>query len=452
MKRSFLKSYYQHYQPHYIPNIKLALPVVFSQAGQMIVGLADTIMVGQVGASELAAVSFANGIFILGLGLSIGLAYGLTPLVGKAFGGGDRVNCGDWLKQGLWANMIFALILMLLMFVVGYLMPHMGQEEDVIKYSKNYYNILLISILPFSLFMVFKQFAEGVSNTRIAMVITLIANLLNIGMNYLLIFGKFGFPKLGIDGAGYATLISRILMALIFGWSFLRLSFFDQYRKTFFSSKTHIVKVFEVIKVGFPIGSQMIIEVFTFSMGTIMMGWISQNALAAHQIVLSLASLTYMMSLGLSSAATIKVSHYLGAKDYVNLKYSAFAVIHKVIIFMVFNGVMFVVLRNIIPKLFVDNEEVVFIAAHLMIIAGVFQIFDGLQVTWLGILRGLQDVKAPSVIAFISWILIALPISYVCAFVFNMNAVGIWTGYLAGLFLGSVLLQYRFKKLYSRYK
>ncbi len=452
MKRFFRKSYYQNYKPHYVPNIKLALPVVFSQAGQMIVGLADTIMVGQIGASQLAAVSFANGIFILGLVLSIGLAYGLTPLVGKAFGAGDRKQCADWLKQGLVANVIFAFVLILLMFVVGYFMQFMGQEEEVIFHAQTYYNLLLVSILPFCLFMVFKQFAEGVTNTRIAMVITLIANILNIILNYILIFGKLGFPELGIDGAGYATLISRIFMAVIFVWAFIRLSFFEEYRKAFSFVKIQISEVLKVLKVGFPIGTQMINEVFTFSMGTIMMGWISKNALAAHQIVLSMASLTYMMSVGLSSAATIKVSNYFGAKDFSNLKYSAFAIIHKVIIFMVFNGIMFVLLRNILPKWFVDNNDVVFIASQLMIIAGVFQIFDGLQVTWLGILRGLQDVKAPSVIAFISWILIALPISYVCAFVLNMHAIGIWTGYLSGLLIGSILLQIRFVKLYSKYK
>ncbi len=451
MKKFFLKSYYQNYKPHYLPNIKLALPVVFAQAGQMIVGLADTIMVGQINATELASVSFANGIFILGLVFSIGLAYGLTPLVGKSFGAGERDECGGWLKQGLVANLIFALVLMLLMFLVGLLMPVMGQEHDVIVHAKIYYNTLVISILPFCLFMVFKQFAEGVANTRISMVITLIANGLNIVLNYILIFGKFGFPVMGIDGAGYATFISRLFMAVVFIWAFLKLDFFKSFKRTFLISKVQLVQVIKVIKVGFPIGSQMINEVFTFSMGTIMMGWISKNALAAHQIVLSMASLTYMMSVGLSSAATIKVSNYYGANDFKNLKYSAYAIIHKVILFMIFNGIMFVVLRHTLPKLFVDNKEVVFIAAQLMIIAGVFQIFDGLQVTWLGILRGLQDVKAPSVIAFVAWILIALPVSYICAFVFNMQAIGIWTGYLTGLFVGSFLLQIRFNKLYSKY-
>ncbi len=451
MKKFFLKSYYQNYKPHYIPNIKLALPVVFAQAGQMIVGLSDTIMVGQINATELAAVSFANGLFILGLVFSIGLAYGLTPLVGKSFGAGERNLCGDWLKQGLVANLVFALILMLLMYFIGLLMPMMGQEKDVILKAKTYYNTQVVSILPFCLFMVFKQFAEGVANTRIAMVITLIANGLNIVLNYILIFGKLGFPALGIDGAGYATFISRLFMALVFVWAFIKLEFFKSYKKAFGRSNIQLGKVLKVIKVGFPIGSQMINEVFTFSMGTIMMGWISKNALAAHQIVLSMASLTYMMSVGLSSAATIKVSNYFGANDFKNLKYSAYAIIHKVVLFMIFNGIMFVVLRHTLPKLFVDNDEVVFIAAQLMIIAGIFQIFDGLQVTWLGILRGLQDVKAPSVIAFVGWILIALPISYVCAFVFKMGAIGIWTGYLSGLLLGSVLLHLRFNKLYAKY-
>ncbi|MCW3804973.1 MATE family efflux transporter [Plebeiibacterium marinum] len=451
MKRFFLKSYYSNYRPHYIPNIKLALPVVFSQGGQMVVGLADTVMVGRLGATELAAVSFANGIFILGLVLSIGVAYGLTPLVGKAFGAGNRELSAQWLKQGLVANVLFAVGLMFLMFLVGLLTKYMGQAEEVVSLARPYYYILVLSVFPYVIFLVFKQFAEGITNTRIAMVITLVANVLNIVLNYIFIFGKLGFPSWGLDGAGYATLVSRIVMGVLFVAAFVYLPFFNKYKRDCIGTRIQWTKVLEVIKVGFPIGGQMVIEVFAFSMGTLMMGWIDKDSLAAHQIVLSLASLTYMMSVGLSSAATIKVSNYFGANDFHNLKYSAYAIIHKVIIFMAFNGVMFVLLRNELPRLFINDVNVVSIAAQLMVVAGVFQLFDGLQVTWLGILRGLQDVNAPSVIAFVTWILIALPISYLCAFVFEMNAVGIWIGYLIGLFVASFLLQIRYRKLYQKF-
>ncbi|MGQ1785110.1 MULTISPECIES: MATE family efflux transporter [unclassified Saccharicrinis] len=444
------KSFYQDFTPHYMPNIKLALPVVLSQAGQMVVGLADTIMVGQLGATELAAVSFANSIFIIGLVVNIGLSIAVTPLVGKAHGAAHPEKCGYWLKQGLSANLIFALLQVVIMYAVSFAMPLMGQEEAVVQTANSYYLILVSSIIPFSIFMVFKQFAEGIANTRIAMIITLAANTINIILNYLLIFGKGGFPQLGIDGAGWATFISRIIMPMAFAGAFMHLSFFKRYKEAFIKTKIHLKEILTVIKVGVPIGGQMVIEVFAFSMGAIMMGWINQESMAAHQIVISMASVTYMMSTGLASAATIKASNYHGAGEWDNLKYSAYAIIHKVMIFMAFTGILFISLRHFLPTLFVDDAHVISIAARLMVVAGIFQLFDGLQVVWLGVLRGLEDVKMPSVIAFITWIVLALPISYICTFSLKMGAVGIWIGYLTGLFAGSVFLQIRFANIYRK--
>lgn len=450
MLRYLKKSFYRDYTPHYWPNFKLALPVVLSQAGQMVVGLADTIMVGQLGATELAAVSFANSIFTIGLVVNIGLAIAVTPLVGKAHGGNNPKKCGYWLKQGLVANLIFALFQIVVMLGVSFTMPFMGQDTAVVEMAIPYYLILVLSILPFSIFMVFKQFAEGIANTRIAMVITLLANLVNILLNYFLIFGKAGFPQLGIDGAGWATLISRIIMPIAFIAVFIRLPFFKIYKDSFKRAKVHLKEIVSVIKVGVPIGGQMVIEVFAFSMGAIMMGWINQESMAAHQIVISMASVTYMMSMGLSAAATIKVSNYLGANDWPNLKHSAYAIVHKVMVFMVFTAISFISLRNILPTLFVDDANVIGIAATLMVVAGVFQLFDGLQAVWLGALRGLEDVKMPTLIAFITWIVLALPVSYICTFVFNMGPIGVWLGYLFGLFAGSVLLHIRFVYMYKK--
>ncbi|SMO66307.1 multidrug resistance protein, MATE family [Saccharicrinis carchari] len=450
MLRYLKKSFYHDYSPHYWPNFKLALPVVLSQAGQMVVGLADTIMVGQLGATELAAVSFANSIFTIGLVVNIGLAIAVTPLVGKAHGANKPKKCGYWLKQGLVANFIFALLQIVLMFGVSFTMPFMGQESAVVQAAIPYYLILVSSILPFSIFMVFKQFSEGIANTRIAMVITLVANITNIALNYILIFGKAGFPQLGIDGAGWATLISRILMPLAFIIVFIRLPFFELYKASFKKAKIRFKEIVSVIKVGVPIGGQMVIEVFAFSMGAIMMGWINQESMAAHQIVISMASVTYMMSMGLSAAATIKVSNYLGAGDWSNLKHSAYAIIHKVIIFMFFTAILFIGLRNFLPTLFVDDVNVINIAATLMVVAGIFQLFDGLQAVWLGALRGLEDVRMPTVIAFITWIILALPISYICTFVLNMGPIGVWLGYLFGLFAGSILLHIRFAQMYRK--
>ena len=450
MLKQFKTSFRKDYAPHYWPNLFLALPVVLSQAGQMVVGLADTIMVGQLGVIQLAAVSFANSIFIIGLVVNIGLSIAITPLVGKAHGAAHVAQCGYWLKQGLWANLIFAILQIMIMYGVSFVMPYMGQEAAVVQSAHSYYLILVTSILPFNIFMVFKQFTEGISNTWMAMFITILANIINLILNYLLIFGKGGFPPLGIDGAGWATLISRIIMPLIFIGFFIHLNYFRRYKEAFLKTKIHFGKIWKVIKLGLPIGGQMVIEVFAFSMGAIMMGWIDEEAMAAHQIVITLASITYMMSTGLASAATIKVSTYRGAGEWNNLKHATYAIVHKVIIFMACSAILFISLRNYLPSLFVNNHQVITIAASLMIIAGIFQLFDGLQVVWFGVLRGMEDVKIPTVITFITWILLALPVSYGCAFILEMGALGIWVGYLIGLVTGSLLLHIRFTKIYNK--
>ncbi len=234
-------------------------------------------------------------------------------------------------------------------------------------------------------------------------------------------------------------------MAIVFIVIFIRVPFFRIYKKAFVQSSYSLKKIIEVLKMGLPIGGQMSLEVFAFSMGAIMMGWIGENYMAAHQIAISIASFTYMMAYGLSSAATIKVSHYFGAKEFTSMKYSAYAIIHTVVIFMGTNGVLFILLKKVLPSLFIQDVVVIGIAADLMIIAGFFQIFDGLQIAWLGILRGVHDVKIPSVVSFVSWILLALPICYICAFTFHLGAIGIWIGYLSGLVIASTLLMFRFR-------
>lgn len=437
------------YNRHYWPNIKLATPVVLAQAGQMLVNLADTLMVGQVGTTPLAAASFANSIFINVLYFGVGISFALTPLVGKAFGARQKETCSFWLKQGQYANVIIGFLLTIIAAVIYLFIPYMGQEEAVWKEARPYYILLILSIIPFQLFNNYKQFTEGLSNTKIAMLITIGGNLLNVALNYLLIYGKMGFPELGLIGAGIGTLTSRIVMALTFAIIIRQLSLFKSIRGL--SESGFSIKAFKTIcKLGLPIGLQFVIEVFAFSLGSIMMGWINAISLAAHQIVLSLASVTYMMSSGLASATTVKVSIFRGKQLLGEIKNTAFASLHIVVIFMSLTGLLFFILRYMLPGLFVDDQEVIRIAAGLMLIAALFQIFDGIQVVTLGILRGLEDVVAPVIGAGIAYLLISVPTSYLVTFVFKAGPIGIWIGYLVGLVSAGVFLLYRFRSLYRR--
>ncbi|HHU57623.1 MAG TPA: MATE family efflux transporter [Bacteroidales bacterium] len=435
------------YREHYRANFALALPVILSHAGQMVVGLADNLMVGQLGATHLAAVALANNIFVVGMMFGIGLITAVTPLAGKAFGGGDRLTAVSWLKQAAYIHPSIALLQTALMAAVGLAMPYMGQPEEVVQVAFPYYMVLVGTLLPMNFFFIYKQYAEGLGNTRIAMLITLGSNVINIVLNYILIYGKAGFPAMGIMGAGYATLISRIFMPLAFTLLFFSLKFFKPERQLWRQTRFHFREAWYMLKIGVPIGGQYIVEMLTFSLGSIMMGWMGERPLAAHQIVMSLVSFTYMVSAGFAAATTVKVSQFRGQKNLLAMKRSAHASLHMVLVFMSLSLTAFLLLRFKIPALFVPDPETVAIAGGLMLVGGLFQLFDGVQVVTLGALRGLEDVKTPMIMLVIAYFPIALPVSYVAGFVLDWGPQGVWMGYMVGLMVvgTQLLLRFRYK-------
>lgn len=402
-------------------------------------------MVGHVGTTELAASSFANNVFMLGMFFGMGITFGITPLVGNSFGNGKIDEIVVWLKNGIFTHLAAAFALCLIMFGVYFFLPFMGQPEEVTNLAKPYYLLLCASYLPFMLFFTSKQFFEGIGNTKIAMHITITANLINILFNYLLIYGKFGFPAMGLNGAGVGTLISRIAMPLLFALYILKTPGFKRYFVLAHIEVFDWQKINSLLKIGIPIAFQIIVEVLAFSIGAIMMGWLGEVPLAAHQVAIGLASFTYMISLGVSQANTIRVSHQMGVKDYKSLKMAAFASTQLVLLFMSVMGVVFIVARNILPFLFTVDPEVVKIASGLLIIAAIFQVFDGLQVVMLSTLRGMADVKLPMFIAFFAYLFLGIPTSYLLAFKLTMGPQGIWYGYLIGLGTAGILFYMRFQ-------
>ncbi len=423
---------------------------MLSQAGQVLVQQVDNMMVGSVGTIELAAASFANSVFILGMVLGMGFTLGLTPLVGHAFGAGKHKESSSLLYNSAITNTVYGLFIFVAMYSVSFFMMRMGQPEDVAALAIPYYRILVFSMIPFILFFTLKQFAEGIGDTVNAMIITLIANVVNFGVNYTLIFGKFGFPQLGLNGAGIGTLISRIVMALLFLFLFLYKDKFRIYLNDAVKSKIDFQKIYKLISVGWPISVQIVLEVCAFVLGAIMIGWLGAIPLAAHQIGIGLASITFMIVSGIGSGTTIRVSHQFSRKNFDGLSKAAYASIHLVIAFMSFTAFLFVILRNYLPWLYTSDPAVIAVASQLLIMAAAFQIFDGLQVVMLGILRGLADVKYAMIIALISYIIISLPLSYLFGFILEMGAVGVWVGLVVSLGIASVLFLQRFIKLYNR--
>jgi MATE family multidrug resistance protein len=430
--------------------LRLALPVVLSQVGQVTVSLVDNMMVGHVGTPELAAASFANSVFIIGMVFGMGITYGITPLVGNAFSKGKFKEVAILLKNGMFIHFIAAIVLTSLMFGIYFLLPLLGQPADVLELAKPYYLLLCLSYFPFMLFFSIKQFFEGVGNTKMAMQITLLANGINVIVNYLFIFGKFGFPELGLVGAGIGTLVSRIFMLLLFPVYVIKIPKIKKYFSDARKQVLNYSKIFSILKIGIPIGFQIVVEVIAFAIGAVMMGWLGEIPLAAHQVALGMASFSYMISLGISQANTIRVSHQMGVKDYHAMKMAATASTHLVLVFMIVMGVVFVIGRNYLPLLFTIDPAVVNVAAGLLIIAAIFQVFDGLQVIILSTLRGMADVKLPMFLTFFAYLVIGIPTSYALAFLFHLGAQGIWYGYLAGLAFASTLFYFRFKIIFRK--
>lgn len=417
---------------------------MLAQAGQVLVQQVDNMMVGSVGTIELAAASFAGNIFIIGMVIGMGFTFGLTPLVGPAWASGDNKLAGKWLHNSIILNLIIAFILMILMYAVSFFMGNMGQDEAVVKLAIPYYRILVISMLPFMLFFTLKQFAEGIGNTMNAMIITLSANIVNVIFNYLFIFGKLGFPELGLTGAGIGTLIARTVMPLLFILVFLKKDVFKPYLTNLIKIQIDKKIIKRLFEVGWPISSQIVLEVLAFAIGALMMGWLGPVPLAAHQIAIGLASLTFMIVTGISAGTTIRVSHQYNLGDYHSMKKATFASVHLVLGFMSITALTFYFLRNQIPLLYTSDKEVIVVASRLIIMAAIFQVFDGLQVVMLGALRGLTDVKFAMIMAFISYILVSLPLSYFLAFTMNWGPEGIWVGFVVSLALAGILFLARF--------
>lgn len=444
---------FQELIPFYKRNLSVAIPVMLTQAGQVMVHLADNIMVGRVGTTELASVSFANSILILGMVFGIGFTQGVTPHVGQAYGKGEHNLVSKLLSNSFFLFVIISLFLFGLMYIAAYIMPYMGQTESVTNCALDYYKISVFSLPLFLVFFGLRQFSEGIGITKYAMYITLLANIINILLNWILIFGYLGFSPMGVKGAAIATLISRFIMLILFISLFLKLDCYNIYIKQIrsFVPKLSIIK--RIFQTAVPLSFQNLVEITAFSASAIMVGWIGEVELASHQIAMTMSSFSFMLALGVGAAATIRVSHQFGSGDYRSMRIAAFTSIHLSVFLMSICGVLYIIFRHHIPIVYSQDSSVRYLAAQLLIVSALFQIFDAIQLASLASLRALADVKVPLVLSIISYYLICLPLGYFCGFILDYGAIGIWIGLLLGLVFASVLFLLRFhiisKKLIS---
>ena len=432
------------FRNHLKTTLILAYPVMLSQLGQVAVGVADSMMVGRLGAVPLAASSLANSIFFVIMMFGIGISMGITPLVSVADGKGKTKRISRLFSHSLWINLVTSLILMTVIFGLSQGLHYLNQPEEVAVLAVPYLFIITASLLPMMVFQTFKQMAEGLSQTKQAMYITVFANLVNVFLNWVLIWGKFGFPAMGLNGAGLATLISRILMMVMMGGYILSSQRYKKYHLQLKNQGASLLMFGRILKIGIPTGFQFIFEVSAFGTAAIMMGWIGVNALAGHQIALNLASISYMLATGLATAGMIRVSNQIGKNDFKAMREAGMVVFALVMGFMFVCGVIFFAFRFFLPTLYIDDPEVISISASLLIIAGLFQISDGVQVVALGVLRGIEDVKVPTLVTLMAYWILGLPLGYVLAFHLGFEEKGIWYGLLIGLTITAVMLFYRF--------
>ena len=440
--------------PNYLINYRrtllLAYPVVLSQLGHIMVGVVDTAMVGQIGTVPQAAVALSNSLYTLVLVFGLGVSYGVTPLVAAADSTKHFAENAKLLKHGVVINTVLGILLFVLLFFTSPVLNLFNQKKEVVDMAIPFLNVMMLGMIPLCIFSGFKQFTEGLSFTKIAMVITVGANLLNVLLNYLLIFGHWGLPKMGLMGACWATFISRVVMAI---GMFLYVYFnkhFKVYWKGFNKIKITKVLTKKILDIGVPSGLQWVFEVGAFSFAVIMIGWISATAQAAHQVALSIAATTYMMASGLSAAASVRVGNELGLKNREGVRTAGFSAFIIVLVFMSLMATCFILFRNYLPLLFNNNADVIAVSSSLIVIAAFFQLSDGTQVVGLGALRGMKDVKIPTIITLIAYWIIGLPMSYVFAFKFNFGVQGIWYGLSLGLGIAAVLLFLRFNYVSKR--
>jgi MATE family multidrug resistance protein len=355
-------------------------------------------------------------------------------------------------QNGLLFTMLQSALMLILLGGCIPFLSYFGQEPEVIEVARPYYILIVVSLVPFLVFTFFKQFLEGLGNTLVAMIITLAMNGLNILLNWIFIYGHWGAEAMGATGAGIGSLISRVGMALCFGLAMWFHKDWKYYIQTFSWRNFSWSEIKQQIKLGFPIGAQTFLETFTFAASFVIIGWISKEALAAHQVANQIADMTFMIALGVGAATTIRVSHQLGEKNIVGVRMASNASIHLVLVINTIGAALMIGLRHYIPMLFTEDQEVISIASKLIVIAGLFQYADGLQAVGAAMLRGITDVKVPMLIAFVAYILVGLSVGLICAFPMGMGAAGIWIGFIFGLSLAAICFHIRFRRLMRKYR
>lgn len=444
--------YFEQYKEHYKSLTKLGIPIVIGQLGIVVVGIADNVMVGQFATDDLAAASFVNSVFNIPILFGLGFSYGLTPLVGQFFGKNDKFRIGRLLRNSLLVNLLMGILMTVIMTVVWFNVDKMGQPENLLPLIRPYFLLHLASLIFVMLFNSFKQFADGITDTKTPMYIMISANLINIVGNYILIYGKLGLPAMGVVGAGISTLFARVVMFAAFALLFYRNIAYRRYLVGYKRSVYNMPDIKSLNKMGWMVGLQMGLETGLFSLTGIMIGWLGSIALAAHQVVVSISTLGFTIYYGVGAAISVRVSNFYGRGDIANARKTTMAGFHIILLLAVIASLIFLCSSNYIGYLFSTSAEVVNLVSTLMLMLLLYQFGDALQITYANSLRGIGDVVSMAVISFLGYLVIALPVCYIFGFVLNWGITGIWLGYPIGLTVTGLMLCFRYYYITGKIK
>lgn len=430
---------------HIWETLILAGPVIVSQLGHVAIGQADTIMVGELGPTNLGAATLANGIWILFTIVGMGIFSAVGPLAAQWIGANrSKDDMGGLLQQSLMLSLVIGVVICLLQFVMAEFLHLLSQPPDVVVLAKPYLRIIAVSSIPMLAFLAIKNFVEGYERTWPGMVVMGFIVLSNVLLNWLLINGIGGLPRLGLDGAGWATLIARVSgVAAMAGYLFIGPEFKGMFRlKGIFSFQVEVVK--SVFRIGLPAGMQYLFEIGAFVGAVILAGWIGEDALSAHQIAIGVASTTFMFYLGFAIAASIRVGNALGRGDNAGIRLAGLAGFTCTAVAISISVAAMIIFREQIPKIYIDDPVVLEMTVPLLVVAAFFQLFDGVQAIGAGVLRGMSDVRIPTVITFVAYWVIGMPAALVCMLIFDWGLEGIWYGLTAGLAFSAVAMSLRF--------
>ncbi len=429
---------------HYRELLSIGIPIIIGQLGTIVLGFADTLMIGHHSTQELAAAGLVNNIFTLVLVSYMGFSYGLTPIIGRLYGMERTEEIGKKVRNSLFANMVVGVIFTLTMIILYFNLDRIGQPEELLAFIRPYFIVNLISLMFVGVFNTMKQFLDGITHTKVAMWVMIGGNVVNILGNWMLIYGVGPFPELGLLGAGISTMGSRMLMAAAMVAMVIGRKVFREYRHDIIKSHVNKADFLEMNRLGWPVALQLAMESAAFTLSCVMVGWLGTIPLAAHQIMITISQLFYLVLSGMAAAMAIRVSHFVGQKDFVAVRQNANDGFRLNLLFSLVMGLPILLFRHQMGGLFTDNAEVQQNVAMLIILMMAYQFGDGLQYTFANALRGIACVKPMVTYAFIAYFVISLPMGYTLGFPCHLGITGIWIAFPFGLTAAGILYSQRF--------